>query len=458
MKKNKIDEVYEKTKETKNIKIYNQDNGYIREKTSEKVYKTYEYRNERKVVETIHEDVRNTKLQMALYDVYGNRNAELLSAKREGYYIDERNGSSKLVSLEQLLLKIKKSKEEVKTYVCDGAKLKCIYFIGSYLILRVFDESAMLMGVDPIATETDKEIINFEFSSNVDAGEMNYICSKSMSKCDVLNAHWEGLADNVLSSGKKVVVNTSTLHCARSTEPITIVDNGQEFSDWEGMKNDLLRFHDENAYLFKFIAIKGILGIGKTVAIVGTGVASGGAIGGAIGVKIGTVASPGSGTVIGGVIGEVLGGVVGELVGIYLAAKSIEGDMKDIKEGIYGFQHRYESSVETSSKDKNLLESTNISQESAKDIIKSVNKKGIKNAHKGMGRRIGKSSLKNYLKNLIEPSKVFDKLRELEEKNLKSHIVRTIYPDKKWNDVTIDYFKENTYIIEKTEKRKVSPE
>ena len=67
--------------------------------------------------------------------------------------------------------------------------------------------------------------------------------------------------------------------------------------------------------------------------------------------------------------------------------------MKDIKEGIYGFQHRYESSVETSSKDKNLLESTNISQESAKDIIKSVNKKGRKNAHKEMGRRIGKSSL-----------------------------------------------------------------
>ena len=246
-------------------------------------------------------------------------------------------------------------------------------------------------------------------------------------------------------------MNTSTLHCARSPEPITIVDNGQEFSDWEGMKNDLLRFHDKNAYLFKFIAIKGILGMGKTVAIVGTGAASGGAIG----VKIGTVASPGSGTVIGGVIGEALGVIVGGLAGIYLATKSIEGDMKDIKEGIYGFQHRYESSVETSSKDKNLLESTNISQESAKDITKSVNKKGIKNTHKGMGRRIGKSSLKNYLKNLIEPSKVFDKLRELEEKNLKSHIVRTIYPDKKWNDVTIDYFKENTYIIEKTQKREV---
>lgn len=34
--------------------------------------------------------------------------------------------------------------------------------------------------------------------------------------------------------------------------------------------------------------------------------------------------------------------------------------------------------------------------------------------------------------------------------------MRTIYPDKKWHDVTIDYFKENTYIIEKTQKRGVS--
>ena len=98
--------------------------------------------------------------------------AEMLNfclLKREGYYIDERGNSSKLIYLEQLLLKIKKSKEEIKTYVCDGAKLKCKYFTGSYLILRVYDESAMLMGVDPIATDTDKEIINFEFSSTVDA-------------------------------------------------------------------------------------------------------------------------------------------------------------------------------------------------------------------------------------------------------------------------------------------------
>lgn len=132
--------------------------------------------------------------------------------------------------------------------------------------------------------------------------------------------------------------------------------------------------------------------------------------------------------------------------------------MHIIKEGIYGFQHRYESSVETASEDKSFLESTNIVQESIIEGINSVNEKGVGKAHKGMGRRIGKSSLKNYLKSLIEPSKVFDKLRELEEKNLNSHVVRTIYPDKKWHDVTIDYFKENTYIIEKTQKREVSPE
>ena len=58
----------------------------------------------------------------------------------------------------------------------------------------------MLMGVDLIATETDKEIVNFEFSSNINVGSMTYSCSKSMSKCDVSNAHCEGLAANVLSS------------------------------------------------------------------------------------------------------------------------------------------------------------------------------------------------------------------------------------------------------------------
>lgn len=51
---------------------------------------------------------------MAVSNVYSGRNAELLSAEREGYYIDERNNASKLIFLEQLLLKIKKTKRRNK--------------------------------------------------------------------------------------------------------------------------------------------------------------------------------------------------------------------------------------------------------------------------------------------------------------------------------------------------------
>ena len=118
--KSKIDQVYENYNNMKNIKIYSTNDDY-REKTSEKVYRVYEdeLKRETKIVEIVHEDVRDEKLRMALSNVYGGRDAELLSAKREGYYIDERGGSSKLIYLEQLLLKIKKTKEEIKTYVFD---------------------------------------------------------------------------------------------------------------------------------------------------------------------------------------------------------------------------------------------------------------------------------------------------------------------------------------------------
>lgn len=81
--KNKIDQVYENYNNIKNIKIYSANDGY-REKTSEKVYRMYknEYKKETKIVEVVHEDVRNEKLRMALSNVYGGRNAELLSAKK----------------------------------------------------------------------------------------------------------------------------------------------------------------------------------------------------------------------------------------------------------------------------------------------------------------------------------------------------------------------------------------
>lgn len=428
--KSKIDQVYENYNSIKNIKIYSTNDDY-REKTSEKVYRVYEdeLKRETKIVEIVHEDVRDEKLRMALSNVYGGRDAELLSAKREGYYIDERGGSSKLISLEQLLLKIKKPKEETKTYVCDGAKLKCKYFIGSYLILRVYDESAMLMRVDPIATETDKEIINFEFSSNVDAGEMNYICSKSMSKCDVLNAHWEGLADNVLSSGKKVVVNTSTLHCARSPEPITIVDNGQEFSDWEGMKNDLLRLHDKNAYLFKFI--KGGLEIEGSKVL---GSASVEAIG------------------AGGPIGWIVGGA-----GLLFAAKMGRDGGKEILEGTKDFINRkYISEI---SKDEGNIE-IDFWGNATKTTVEALKEKGENNFHKGLGKKIlkGNIDVKDLGIQVLTSKKTYDFSRELENKYIGSHIIRTLYPDKRWHDATIDYFKENTYIIEKTQKREVSPE
>ncbi len=424
--KSKIDQVYENYNNMKNIKIYSTNDDY-REKTSEKVYRVYEdeLKRETKIVEIVHEDVRDEKLRMALSNVYGGRDAELLSAKREGYYIDERGGSSKLISLEQLLLKIKKTKEEIKTYVCDGAKLQCKYFMGTHIILRVHDKSVLLMGVDPIATETDKELKNFEFTPTIDGSSYN--CFKIQRQCDVLNAFWEGLADNVLSSGKKVVVNTSTLHCARNPEPITIVDNGQEFSDLEGKKNDYLRFHDKNAYIFK--RIRGV------IEMIENGVL--------LKVSIGVILS-------GGPAGWVIGGI-----GVYFSSKGLMKGAEEVRESEKDFKNRYKYSSEIT---KTGDIEVDFFENSIGTTVETFKEKGENNFHKGLGGKILKDNFKDLGKQVLKSEKTYDYARELENKYSKTHIIRYIYPDKKWHDTTIDYFKGNTYIVETTEKRLVYPE
>ena len=70
---------------------------------------------------------------------------------------------------------VKVTKDDIKTYICDGAKLTCpnmlamntqISFsptqpVSGGITLNVLNEKALLMGIDPIATEKDINDLNF---------------------------------------------------------------------------------------------------------------------------------------------------------------------------------------------------------------------------------------------------------------------------------------------------------
>ena len=372
-------------------------------------------------METIDNDARDTEIQIVIDKMYPNKEVEYLDTKREIAAIYGENDSAKIMQYEQLVLKVQKLKEEVKTYVCDGAKLQCKYFMGTHIILRVHDKSALLMGVDPIATETDKELKNFEFTPTIEGSSFN--CFQIQGQCDVLNAHWEGLAENVLSSNKRVVVITSTLHCARCSEPITIIDNGQEFSDFEGMKNDFLRFDADNAYMFKFL--RGGLGI---VGSIGLGAKS-------FGVGVG-----------GGPVGWILGGS-----GLAIAFKGGVESKKEILDGWKDFKNRkYVSEISKNEKDIEV----NWGENFAETFIDQYESK----KSKGFEKNVIKGNIKDITKQILTHEKTYDSIRNLEQKFTRTHVLQTIYPDKKWEKMTIDYFKGNTYIVETTEKRLVYPE
>lgn len=127
---------------------------------------------------------------------------------------------------------------------------------------------------------------------------------------------------------------------------------------------------------------------------------------------------------------------------------------KEILEGIKDFKNRkYISEI---SKDEGNIE-IDFFGSAIETTVKTFKEKGKSNFHKGLGKKILKSNIdvKDLSIQVLTSKKTYDFSRELENKYTRTRIIRTLYPSKQWNDVTIDYFKENTYIIEKTQKREV---
>ena len=146
------------------------------------------------------------------------------------------------------------SGEEADSLVCDGAYLYCPYLdkvdaggrpagYQGIIFLRIYDESVKLMGEDPIATEADKEPKNF--SSGVTKCLKGGICDKK-------GFYWkeETLSQNIISNGKRVVLMTSKLCCGKHNVELDIIFNGQDFSEFEGKKNEFLMFYEDNPWIF----------------------------------------------------------------------------------------------------------------------------------------------------------------------------------------------------------------
>lgn len=136
------------------------------------------------------------------------------------------------------IVETKINKEILKTYVCDGALLKCKNLISKdlFLKLKVIDRKTQILG-KPVATESDNNSYNFIICDKNGIEQEGY-CLISCSLCNVENGKWGNVFNNILKSGKKTLSNESKLFCGiDSNNLIDIIFNGQNITEKTATQN-----------------------------------------------------------------------------------------------------------------------------------------------------------------------------------------------------------------------------
>jgi len=136
------------------------------------------------------------------------------------------------------IVETKINKEILKTYVCDGALLKCKNLISKdlFLKLKVIDRKTQILG-KPVATESDNNSYNFIICDKNGIEQEGY-CLISCSLCNVENGKWGNVFNNILKSGKKTLSNESKLFCGIDpNNPIDIIFNGQNITEKTATQN-----------------------------------------------------------------------------------------------------------------------------------------------------------------------------------------------------------------------------
>ena len=136
------------------------------------------------------------------------------------------------------IVETKINKEILKTYVCDGALLKCKNLISKdlFLKLKVIDRKTQILG-KPVATESDNNSYNFIICDKNGIEQEGY-CLISCSLCNVENGKWGNVFNNILKSGKKTLSNESKLFCGIDpNNPIDIIFNGQNIIEKTATQN-----------------------------------------------------------------------------------------------------------------------------------------------------------------------------------------------------------------------------
>ena len=109
--------------------------------------------------------------------------------------------------------------------------------------------------------------MNLEIDSKIGEhtiGKIKYVASPNqLSWYDALidkkGFYWkeETLSQNIISNGKRVVLMTSKLCCGKHNVELDIIFNGQDFSEFEGKKNEFLMFYEDNPWIF--VSLEGII-------------------------------------------------------------------------------------------------------------------------------------------------------------------------------------------------------
>jgi hypothetical protein len=136
------------------------------------------------------------------------------------------------------IVETKINKEILKTYVCDGALLKCKNLISKdlFLKLKVIDRKTQILG-KPVATESDNNSYNFIICDKNGIEQEGY-CLISYRICNVENGKWGNVFNNILKSGKKTLSNESKLFCGIDpNNPIDIIFNGQNITEKTATQN-----------------------------------------------------------------------------------------------------------------------------------------------------------------------------------------------------------------------------
>lgn len=184
-----------------------------------------------------------------------NRNVKEIKVNRSNVkeWTDSKGEKQGITKVESVEMALGVSEDESDFFVCDGAMLNCPhlepyiktshdYSLGNIQLL-VKSKNIKFMGEDPIATESDKE---FYISGQN--------CLKG-GKCELYEySFWkqDTLSQEVIVNDKRAVLMSSKLCCGKYSPEIeiSIWHNGQDFTDFEGQKNEFLKFYEGNPWMF----------------------------------------------------------------------------------------------------------------------------------------------------------------------------------------------------------------